>query len=226
MQIVPAPLTPDVSDLFRQIDRDLPYYQYIQIDVADGVFVPNKTVSIPDILQFLAALPDPHKYASLKIDMHLMVSTIEEHLHQVLQLQDYFTINAVLLHEKLKPDVTALTKQFPSLTIGLVLNPEDTVQEMRYITTINTIPYIQIMSVNPGFQGSPFLEDTLNKVEQLRKKDYKGIILLDGGVNNITLPVILSKPYTPDICGVGSYLSKADNLAERVEELNRIISQH
>lgn len=226
MQIVPAPLTPDVADLFYQIDRDLPYYQYFQIDIADGVFVPNTTVSIPEILSHLQTLPDPHCYTSVKVDLHLMVATIEKHLEQVQQLREFFSINVVLLHEKLKPDIDALSLQFPELTIGLVLDPDMSVQEMRYIHTINKVPYIQIMSVKTGFQGGTFLEDTLYKIEQLRTQHYTGTILLDGGVNNETLPVIISKQYKPDICGVGSYLSKAENLEERVTELNTIIAGH
>jgi pentose-5-phosphate-3-epimerase len=116
-----------------------------------------------------------------------------------------------------------LQAQFPTLTIGLVINPEETVQNFTTYHTLSKVPFIQIMSVNPGFQGSPFLSYTLDKIEQLRNMNYRFKIYLDGGINKKTLPVIISKQFPPDVIGPGSYISKADDIQGRVEELNRLL---
>lgn len=222
MKFVPAPLTPDVTDLFQQIDRFLPYFSLIQLDIADGKFVPNTTVSMEQVIAYLQKLPDPYKYNNLKLDLHLMVQDYYPLISLSSTLNTFIPVNSILIHEALQPDYIALQKEFPDKVIGLVFNPEDDVQLFRYKDAINIVPSIQIMSVVPGFQGSPFIPDTLNKIEQLRKLNYRNTILLDGGVNSTTLPVILSKQYIPDIAGVGSYFSKAENVKERLDSLNSL----
>jgi pentose-5-phosphate-3-epimerase len=79
------------------------------------------------------------------------------------------------------------------------------------------------MSVNPGFQGSPFLPEMLNKIEQLRNIGYRKEIFLDGAVNEKTISVILSKKYRPDFICPGSYLTKAKDLEKNVEYLRELI---
>jgi len=80
------------------------------------------------------------------------------------------------------------------------------------------------MSVTPGVQGNPFLEETLNKIEQLRLLGYRKEIFLDGAVNEKTIPVILSKKYQPDFICPGSYLTKTKSLEENVKYLKEIKS--
>ena len=223
MKFVPAPLTPDVTDLFQQIDRFLPYFSLIQLDIADGKFVPNTTVSMEQVIEYLQKLPDPYKYHNLKLDLHLMVKDYYPLILLSSTPHTFIPVNSILIHETLKPDYPALQKEFPDKVIGLVLNPDDDVQIFRYKDTINMVPSIQIMSVNPGFQGSPFIPNTLNKIEQLRKLNYRNTILLDGGVHNTTLPVILSKEYIPDIAGVVSYFSKAEDVKEHLDSLTSLV---
>ncbi len=80
------------------------------------------------------------------------------------------------------------------------------------------------MSIHPGPQGSPFIPQTLNKIDQLRQKNYRKKILLDGAVNQKTLPQILNKKNKPDVLCIGSFLTKAeDKLKERVEYLKESI---
>lgn len=223
MKALPALLTSSVEDLFQQIHKCSRYYSYFQIDIADGEFVPNTTVSIEDIYQYLESEHTSSIYHSCIFDFHLMVMNPEEQIEKLVGLQKSIPIKNVFIHQKLNPPLRSIMDRFSEFTIGLVLNPEDSVNDLVHDYPLNSIPAIQIMSVNPGFQGSPFLEETLDKIEQLRKNNYKYEIFLDGGVNNKTLPVIKSKPFRPDFVGIGSYISQAENLKDRVQEIQDLI---
>jgi ribulose-phosphate 3-epimerase len=223
MKVLPALLTSSVEDLFQQIHKCSRYYSYFQIDIADGEFVPNSTISINDMHTYLESEHTSSIYHSCIFDFHLMVINPEEQIEQLVDLQKAIPIKHVFIHQKLKPPLKTIMERFSEFTIGLVLNPEDSVNDLVHDHPLNSIPAIQIMSVNPGFQGNPFMEETLDKIEQLRKNNYKYEIFLDGGVNDKTLPVIKSKSFVPDYVSIGSYISQAENLKERVKEIETLI---
>lgn len=108
--------------------------------------------------------------------------------------------------------------------MGLVLNPEDKIDTIKQVYDIQKIENIQIMSVNPGPQGSPFIPNMLNKIEQLRTLGYKSNIFLDGGINEESLKLILKLQNRPDFICPGSFFSRAENIKERVQYLTRLIN--
>lgn len=217
MQIVPAILETNEKNLLNQIDRLSAYFNRFQIDIADGRFVPNKTVQIEGLFK--------HSTLNVKrfmFDFHLMVEDYETEIKKLTQLQKIINIKTALIHFSLSPNFQYLITN-NDFTIGLVLNPQDQVKDLARQYDLNKIPAVQIMSVNPGFQGTPFLPETLNKIEQLRTLGYRNEVLLDGGVNDQTLPVILSKKFKPDILGVGSFFTKAGDLEKNILLLKKII---
>ncbi|MFW5703534.1 MAG: hypothetical protein ACOCXQ_01755 [Patescibacteria group bacterium] len=225
MEILPALLTLHVTDLFQQIHKCSRFYNYFQIDIADGQFVPNTTVSLDEIGTYLYEENGASIYHSLVFDFHLMVNDFEPDLHRLVNLQQRIPIKTALIHVQRKPDIYRLHKEFPMFGIGLVLNPEDEVSELVKNYDIASIPAIQIMSVNPGKQGNPFIPEVLSKVEQLRKHNYRNEIMIDGGVNDKTLPLIISQNEVPDYAGIGSFISKAENLESRVREIDELIKK-
>lgn len=219
MKVIPALLTNSVDDLFAQIDRLLPFYNHFQIDIADGKFVPNTTVQTQDILSFLKKPGE--RYTSITLDFHLMVTDWEHELQIIKKINHHISLDIIFIHYSvLKKNKDIINKPSKN-TIGIVLNPEDDISDLDREYSLNTISAIQIMSVNPGFQGSPFLPETLQKIEYLKRKDYKGKIYLDGGVNKETLSVINTMKHKPDYLGIGSFLSKADDIQERVAFLKQ-----
>lgn len=218
MNVVPAPLETILQTFEIQIKRLSVYYPRFQIDIADGVFVPNTTIQISDIFH-LHTLAKPETV----YDFHLMVKEPVAHIEMIKKLQG-ITLGCVFIHKSVFPDHSLITSHYPLFKFGLVLNPKDEVGEITD-ELIRSLPAIQVMTVNPGFQGSPFIEDSLTKIEQLRKRGYRGEILIDGSVNEKTIPTILSKLYKPDILGVGSYLTRApaEELERRVGYLKRAI---
>lgn len=221
MQIIPAVLEKNPTFLFSQIKRLLPYFKTFQIDIADGKSVPNRTVQIEEISEFLPHYNLQTTNYKLSFDFHLMVKDYEAEVKKLANLTNWLKIKNVFVHFSLLPNIQYLISNFP-FSLDLVLNPEDRVDKLTSKYQISAISAIQIMSVDPGFQGSAFIPETLKKIDQLRLKDYRNRIYLDGSINQDTLPIISSLKYKPDYLCVGSFLSKAENIKERVNYLDSL----
>lgn len=217
MQVIPSILENDINSFLTQLNRLAPYFNSFQIDIADGIYVPNKTVQIEDITKHLT-----YNMKHLTFDIHLMVKDYETEIKKLEKLRNIVNINIIFIHYSLSPNIQLLTSNFPLLTFGLVLNPQDSLDELYKLDNFKTISCIQIMSVNPGFQGSEFIPETLKKIEQLRIHDYRNNIYLDGAINQSALPLINSLKYKPDFICPGSFLTKAKNLDERTKYLKNL----
>lgn len=223
MKAIPALLTNDVIDLFQQIHKCSRYFSYYQIDIGDGVFVKNKTVTLAQIREYLQDEHSSSIYHSCIFDFHLMVEDYMSQFEDLVTLQQYIPINAVLVHAGVNPDLATLQKKYEQFSVGLVLNPEDTIADIAKRFSIKKIPIIQIMTVTPGVQGNPFKPEMLEKIDELKQLGYKGKIYIDGSVNSKTIPMMFARKNLPDVIGIGSYLSKAEDLEKRVKELTKLL---
>lgn len=214
MQICPSILEPTAESLVQTINRLSPFYKYFQIDIADGIFVPNKTVQIDEIKDTLNK--------DCLFDFHLMVKDYQTDIKKLERLRNLINIKNVLIHYSVFPKPYPLIPNPYTFNIGLTLNPQDQVSDLASQYDLNKIPCLQIMSVTPGVQGNPFLPETLKKIEQLRTLGYKPEIFLDGAVNDKTLPIINKLKYKPDVVCPGSYLAKAEDLEKNVEYLSKL----
>lgn len=223
MLIVPAPLEKTAKDVLFQITHLSPYFKRFQIDIADGIFVPNKTVQINELIP---AFQQYNNVAlkQLSFDFHLMIKDYVTALRELEELKKILNIQNVLIHSQVisSSDFQKYNNvNIQPFPLGLVLNPEDPVETIIQKYNLKHISSIQIMSVTPGKQGQPFIPKTLNKIEQLRQLDYRSPIMLDGAVNEKTLPLIARKKNKPDIVCPGSFLTRAKNLEKNVEFLSR-----
>ncbi|MCX7880962.1 MAG: hypothetical protein N2482_00395 [Patescibacteria group bacterium] len=220
MKIVPALLEKTPVSFFLTINQLLPYFSYFQIDITDGQCVPNKTLSLKEILPILFKINTQKK---LIFDLHLMVVNWKKELNQLkkMSLPKNIFLNNVFVHSPFFPLLEK--KQIVDLQLGMVINPQDNIETIGKKYDLKKIKIIQIMSVEPGFQGSPFLPETLKKIEQLRLASYRSKIYLDGGINEKTLPQILSLKYQPDFLCIGSFLTKTELIKERVDFLRKTI---
>lgn len=215
MVVFPSILEKTSEELFAQIKKLSKYYSHFQIDIADGIFVQNKTVQIEEITK-----PVPYSF-----EFHLMVKDYKTELEKLKKLRNSWNIKTVLVHASLFPDYTLLTTKFPEFSFGLVLNPEDSVETIKTKYNFQNIPIIQIMSIHPGVQENPFLPEVLQKVEQLRTLGYRNKIALDGAINEKTIPLILAQKYLPDVLCPGSYLTKAENVEDHVRYLTEKVAE-
>lgn len=211
--------TPEL--LFAQIQKLSAYYNYFQIDIADGIFVNNKTVQIEEIIRAFQGI-NPISFRPLSFEFHLMVQDYKKEVAKLDQLRKLLNIKTILIHASLSPDYSLLINSCPLFSFGLVLNPEDEVSMLSKTFILKNIPIIQIMTVHPGAQGSPFVPESLLKIEQLRLNNYRNKIALDGALNETTIPNILSQKNVPDILCPGSYLTQTQELEKHVKYLRSI----
>lgn len=222
MDIIPTLLTTTTEEFRIQMELFQKHYSRIQLDVGDGDLVSNVTTQIDEMITLIS---DKTEVVSpdVEFDFHLMVRDYEVALVKIAQLQELgMKVNLSLINAGLHPNVAELNTQY-DFAIGLDIFPQVTNEEIALHYDLDIIPSIQVMTVNPGFQGSPFLPEMLQKIEQLKTKGYSGEIMIDGGVNDKTISIINTKQYKPDYLCIGSYLTKAEDQFEgRVKSLKEL----
>lgn len=214
MKIMPAPLEETADGLRDQLTKLTPYFKSFQIDIGDGIFVPNKTVELTEACRVLADFP------GITVDFHLMVQDWEKDLEVIESLKGP-SVRYVLIHSKTNPSPEVFSKKMSKqFQLGLVINPDEDVEAIGMKYDMKSLKVAQIMTVLPGKQGQPFIEESLNKIDQIRNKNYEICILLDGAVNDKTLPLILNRKNRPDEAGIGSYLTKSKDLKAAIATLD------
>ncbi len=211
MLIIPAILEKTFAAAKERITKLSPYFSRFQIDIADGKAVPNKTLETADF--------KTEEFSNIAFDFHLMVKDPEKELEALEKKQN---INLAFID--LKSAKEKFFKTSYPFEIGITLNPEDKPEELLQKSFFQKINHVLIMTVNPGFQGSPFLPEMLPKIKTLRKLGFEGKIYLDGGINDKTTKYI--KPYKNSIYAlcIGSYLTKSKDVKNAKEVLERNLS--
>jgi ribulose-phosphate 3-epimerase len=189
-----------LEDKIFQVTR-IPGVETIQVDFADGQFVPSQTFPIAEFDTLNPAFA---------WEAHLMVKEPGNFLDY--QIAGF---SRVILHyeaytkeELLDEAATEITKL--GMKPGIAINPETPISVLRYFG--DTIKYFVIMSVEPGFQGSAFLDSSVERVAELRKLLPHAIIEVDGGIKaNNAQSLILAGA---DFLIVGSALFETQNPAE------------
>lgn len=220
MHIIPALLNTSQDEFSAQLTNLSKYFHHFQIDIADGVFVRNTTIQVDEIRSSFSV--HGSSLGNIFFDFHLMGNDYEAEIKKLQSLSQQIKIKTIFIHLSLLPDYERLTMNYEPFSFGLVLNPEDTVESLAKTYDLTKLKHIQIMSVNPGFQGAPFIPETLKKVEHLRLKYYRNKIYLDGGINEKTLPAIMQQKYEPDVLCIGSYLTKAGDIQKKVQYLHTV----
>ena len=171
-EIIPAIIANNQTELDARLDKVKDLVKTVQLDFMDNKFVPNTS------LWFDFSLPS----SGLKYEAHLMIKNplpwISSHLDHI----DIF-----LVHYECDDNLDAVIDLVKDAdrSIGMVINPETSVDKLLpYIEKINQV---LVMTVNPGFYGSPFLPETLDKIKwlQIRYPDLE--LEVDGGITADTI---------------------------------------
>ena len=182
---------------------------YIHVDVMDGKFV--SCVQFSDMKE-IHGIDLVTKYP---MDVHLMVENPFEYIRWLGNMN----IEFVTVHLEIDRDKRELFKNIRDLgyKVGLSIKPNTKVKDIE--PYLDEVDLVLLMSVEPGQGGQKFIENTVNRVKELKELIVKSgrdiLIEVDGGINKETI----SKISDVDIVVVGSYIIKSDSYIERVEEL-------
>ena len=212
--IAPSVLAADFANLQRDIEMiNTSEADWFHIDIMDGVFVPNISFGMP-------VLDAINKHAKKTIDVHLMIVDPDRYISTFKKLgADILTVHyeaCTHLHRTLQ----AIKAE--GMKAGVALNPHTNVDLLEDI--IKEIDLVCIMSVNPGFGGQSFIENTYSKVEKLKalinKKNATTLIEIDGGVTNNNAKQLANAG--ADVLVAGSYVFGAQDPIATIAGLKEI----
>jgi ribulose-phosphate 3-epimerase len=212
--IAPSVLAADFSNLQRDIEMiNESEADWFHIDIMDGVFVPNISFGMP-------VLRDIKKHAKKTLDVHLMIVNPDQYIETFASLgADILTVHyeaCAHMHR------TIQAIKATGMKAGIALNPHSSINLLKDI--IRDIDLVCLMSVNPGFGGQSFIENTFEKVKELKEliqsSESSCQIEIDGGVTNKNAKKLLEAG--ANILVAGSYVFKSKNPAETISKLVKL----
>lgn len=215
--IAPSILSADFSVLGEEVRAvENAGADWIHVDVMDGHFVPNITMG-PIVVEAVK------KTTTLPIDVHLMIENPDSYIkdfsmagatHICVQSETCTHLNRSI----------QLIKEQDNVKAGVALNPSTPLNAIEWI--LEYIDYVLIMTVNPGFGGQKFIENSLQKIRALTQiladKPNPPLIQVDGGVNERTIGRIAAAG--ADVFVAGSAIYKSPDYRETITRFRQIIN--
>ena len=214
--IAPSVLAADFANLQHDIEMiNTSEADWFHIDIMDGVFVPNISFGMP-VLQAI------NKHAKKTIDVHLMIVDPDRYIKTFKELgADILTVHyeaSTHLHRSLQ----AIKNE--GMKAGVAINPHTPIALLEDV--IQDIDLVCMMSVNPGFGGQSFIENTYKKIKQLKeiivRNNASTLIEIDGGVTDKNAAQLVEAG--ADVLVAGSFVFTSDDPIQTIAQLKKITS--
>jgi ribulose-phosphate 3-epimerase len=212
-EIAPSILAADFANIQSAVEMlNDSEADYIHVDIMDGVFVPNISFGLP-VTEAI------HRHAKKPLDVHLMIVEPDRYLEA---FRNAGAAN-ISVHYEACDHLHRTLQAIHDLgaKAGVAINPHTSVELLT--DTLDLIDLVCVMSVNPGFGGQKFIENTYSKVSKLKeliiKKGSKTQIEIDGGVSLNNARKL--KDAGADILVAGSFVFNSESPKETIAMLKR-----
>lgn len=215
MILAPSLLAADFGNLQQAVEMvNASNADWFHIDIMDGVFVPNISYGMP-VLSLI------HKHATKPLDVHLMIIDPDRYISTFAKLGS----NILTVHYEacthLHRTIQAIKAE--GMKAGVALNPHTPVALLEDV--IQDIDVLLLMSVNPGFGGQSFIENTYKKVRQakalIEQVEAHALIEIDGGVSLKNAKALVEAG--ADALVAGSFIFNATNPTQTIAELKKTV---
>ncbi len=177
VKLAPSILSADFGRLGEQVaEATKAGADYIHIDVMDGHFVPQITIGAPVVTAI-------RRWTNLPLDVHLMVEAPERQINQFADAG----ADIITVHIEACPHIHRVVQTIKEVgvKVGVAFNPGTPIDTLKEV--LSFLDLVLVMTVNPGFGGQTFIEDTLDKVARLRaeldSRNLAAELEVDGGIN-------------------------------------------